>query len=236
MYPVLIIDPGHGGRDQGGGSNDRFLEKDMNLQISQYQYIRCKDLGIPVIMTRENDAYLVASDRARKVRESGAIYCISNHINSGGGHGCETIHSIFNDGILATDIYESLIDTGMPGRRVFTRKSTRYPGRDFYYMHRLTGAVTTIIVEYGFADNQWDTSFIVEHWQELAEATIKAFCNYAEYEYKEPGYWKKEGIVRLHELGILDDKEEWLERLEEPMPVWTVTSLLAKMYDKLNQR
>jgi len=34
----IIIDPGHGGKDTGGGSNEFWLEKDMNLKISLYQH------------------------------------------------------------------------------------------------------------------------------------------------------------------------------------------------------
>ena len=32
----IIIDPGHGGFDPGGGSNQYFKEKDINLLISNY--------------------------------------------------------------------------------------------------------------------------------------------------------------------------------------------------------
>ena len=35
----VIIDPGHGGYDPGGGSNQYFKEKDINLLISKYQDI-----------------------------------------------------------------------------------------------------------------------------------------------------------------------------------------------------
>ena len=44
---MIIIDPGHGGMDFGGGTNIYFKEKDKNLDISLYQYNRFKELGIP---------------------------------------------------------------------------------------------------------------------------------------------------------------------------------------------
>ena len=81
--PVLIIDPGHGGKDNGGGSNEYFKEKEMNLQISLYQYQRFQELGVPVSITRDSDIYLSPSTRTEIVRESGAKYCISNHPDDG---------------------------------------------------------------------------------------------------------------------------------------------------------
>ena len=56
---LVIIDPGHGGWDPGGGSNNLWLEKDMNLKISQYQKRRFDELGIPATLTRTTDETLL---------------------------------------------------------------------------------------------------------------------------------------------------------------------------------
>ena len=48
---MLIIDPGHGGRDQGGGSNRHWQEKDKVLDISLYQYERFRQLNVPVLVS-----------------------------------------------------------------------------------------------------------------------------------------------------------------------------------------
>lgn len=45
--------------------------------------------------------------------------------------------------------------------------------------------------------------------------------------------WKTSGIELLHKEGILKDPEGWIEKIEEPMPTWAVTILLANMYKKL---
>ena len=50
----VIIDPGHGGYDPGGGSNQYFKEKDINLLISKYQDSRFKELGINSYLTRDS--------------------------------------------------------------------------------------------------------------------------------------------------------------------------------------
>lgn len=185
--PVLIIDPGHGGRDPGGGSNAFFLEKDLVLQISLYQAERFRQLGVSVELTRMDDVTLEPGPRTKRVRDSGARYCISNHINAGGGRGVETIHSIYNDGKLATAICNAIEEAGMPKRRVFTRSLPDNSKKDYYFMHRDTGSVTTIIIEYGFADNADDAERLRADWKQYAEAVVRAFCQFIDHPYVPPG-------------------------------------------------
>jgi len=189
MTPILVIDPGHGGKDPGGGSTAAWMEKDMVLQISLYQRTRFEQLGVPVVLTRDRDVYLPSDERTKIVRESGAKYCISNHINAAGSataRGVETIHSIHSDGKLATAIFNAIRDAGMPGRRVFCRSLDGKPQTDYYFMHRETGSVSTVIIEYGFATNAEDVRLIEQNWQAYAEAVVRAFCQHVGYAYKPP--------------------------------------------------
>lgn len=208
MKPILIIDPGHGGKDPGGGSTERWVEKDFVLQISLYQYERFKQLGVPVELTRSTDEYLSPGQRTVRIKESGAKYCISNHINAAGNpnaRGVETIHSIHSDGKLANAIFGAIVDVGMPGRRVFCRSLDSNPGLDYYYMHRDTGSVSTVIIEYGFATNAQDVQLLEQHWQEYAEAVVRAFCQYAGYDYKPPADGKedwREEFARAREWAV----------------------------------
>lgn len=184
MNPVIIIDPGHGGRDYGGGSNKFWKEKNLNLRISLYQYQRYKELGIPVAMTRVNDKYLTSKQRAKIVRESGSKYCHSNHVNAGGGGGAELIHSIYSDGRMARDISKHLKEAGQNVRRVFTRTLSTNERRDYYFMHRDTGRVETVIIEYGFADSSLDDlNQLRTNWKDYAEAVVKGFCTSSGYNY-----------------------------------------------------
>ncbi|GAA0339237.1 hypothetical protein GCM10008967_31930 [Bacillus carboniphilus] len=186
--PELIIDPGHGGRDPGGGSNEYWLEKDMVLDISLYQYKRFQELGVPVALTRNSDVYLGPDERTRIVRESGAKYCISNHINAGGGDGVETIHSIYVDGTLARALAMGIVNEGQNLRRVFSRSLPSDSSKDYYYMHRETGSVDTTIIEYGFADSSRDdVEQLRNNWRDYAEGVVKAYCEYMGHAYTPPG-------------------------------------------------
>lgn len=185
MKPVLIIDPGHGGKDPGGGSNNLWMEKDLNLKISLYQYERYRELGVPVMLTRRNDLTLTPAQRTKIVRESGAAYCHSNHINAGGGDGAEVIHSIYGGKKLAEAIAKSLKDAGQNIRRIFTRTLPGNSKQDYYYMNRETGSVVTNIIEYGFADsNRDDITQLNLNYKTYAEAVVKAFCEFAGYSYQ----------------------------------------------------
>jgi len=186
MAPIVIVDAGHGGVDPGGGNSAQFTEKAMTLNISLYQYRRFLELQIPAALTRSSDLALQSEERAALVRNSGAKYCISNHINAGGGRGSEVIYSIYGSAAFPRLIADELEAAGMPNRRVFTRTLPNNPKQDYYFMNRDTGSVETVIVEYGFADNPLDADKLAKDWQSLAEAVIRAFCEYVDLTYQPP--------------------------------------------------
>ena len=84
----VVIDPGHGGSDPGAVSGG-LREKDFTLQASLYMYDRLKDLGIPVVLTRNDDSTLTRDERINNALgtfgKNSDVLLISNHINAGGG-------------------------------------------------------------------------------------------------------------------------------------------------------
>src|SRR6185312_4811530 len=144
----LILDPGHGGKDPGAVKGNR-REKDYNLKVSLYQYKRFKELGIKVGITRTTDKDLTQNERTGIVKKG--KFCISNHLNAGGGDRGEVIHSIYDNGALAELIKDELIKAGQTIVKVYSRKGN---SGDYYYMHRETGHTVTNIVEYCLLDNE----------------------------------------------------------------------------------
>ncbi|WP_394175448.1 N-acetylmuramoyl-L-alanine amidase [Guptibacillus hwajinpoensis] len=172
---MIIIDAGHGGADPGANGHG-VTEKDWTLEVSLHQYHFLRKLGIQCKVTRDRDVQLPPERRAALVKQSGAKVCISNHYNAGGGSGAEVIQSIYSKSKLAKQAADALMEAGMPVRRVFSRKGE---AGDYYYMHRLTGSVETIIVEYGFLDSAVDMkklsirSFRLQLAEEAALAAVK---------------------------------------------------------------
>jgi len=185
----VIIDPGHGGTDSGATGNN-LLEKDYNLLISKYMYDRFKELGVPVAITRESDTTLSPTDRVNtilnKFGNSSDVILISNHVNSGGGEGAEVIYALRNRDTLARRILENIGSTGQETRKYYQRRLPSDTSKDYYFIHRNTGNLEPLIVEYGFIDNTKDVEFLKENYKELAEAVISAVANYIGVPYTPP--------------------------------------------------
>ena len=185
----VIIDPGHGGTDSGATGNN-LLEKDYNLLISKYMYDRFKELGVPVAITRDSDTTLSPTDRVNtilnKFGNSSDVILISNHVNSGGGEGAEVIYALRNRDTLARRILENIGAAGQETRKYYQRRLPSDTSKDYYFIHRNTGNLEPLIVEYGFIDNTKDVEFLKENYKELAEAVISAVANYIGVPYTPP--------------------------------------------------
>ncbi|MBQ2408456.1 MAG: LysM peptidoglycan-binding domain-containing protein [Bacilli bacterium] len=188
MNYKIVIDPGHGGSDPGASGNG-IIEKNLTLEISKEMYKLFKSLGIPVYMTRFDDATINPKDRTKKVLDAFGndpnVIVISNHINAGGGTGAEVIYALRNNATLPNLIAEEIKKTGMGYRKSFQRTLPKDPSKDYYYMHRNTGKTQSIIVEYGFLDSPGKDPYILKtKYKELAHATVKGVCKYINYSYQ----------------------------------------------------
>lgn len=178
---LIIIDSGHGGSDSGAMSNG-YVEKELNLVVARRVKVLLKEQGIEADMTRESDYTLNETARTNLIKDK-YKYCLSIHFNkfNGEAHGVETIHSMYGEKgrqlaeIIANNISNKL---SIKLRRVFDREGSR---GDYYYMHRLTGSTTTVIVEGMFIDNDNDIDEL--NIEKLAEGIAIGFMDfYNKYE------------------------------------------------------
>lgn len=236
--PVLIIDPGHGGKDPGAVSKYG-IEEDWTLKISLYQYKRFQELGVPVVISRSKDVDLEEDERVSTVINSGAQYCISNHLNAGGGDRAEVIHSIHDDGKLAHRIKDQLLTAGQNAVKVYFREGTN---GDYYYMHRRTGAVKTNIVEYAFIDYEEDYKHFEANWKAYAEAVVRAFCSHIGHPYKpvqeavkvanKPDYAGsafESSIKKAIDKGIIKGYDEHTFKPNEPLTRGQMAAILDRL-------
>lgn len=185
MSKSIIIDAGHGGTDTGANGFG-VMEKDWALEISRYQYKRLKELGAQVALTRKGDSTLSPTERVARIKNQYDV-CVSNHWNAydGTASGIETIHSVHAKSAFAQQLADHLVSaTDLPLRRVFKRSIST--GVDYYFLHRLTGRTETVIVEYGFIDNQRDFDYYnnVSHFNAAAEAIIEGICEKIDVKYQ----------------------------------------------------
>ena len=80
---LIVIDPGHGGRDPGAIGPSGVMEKDVNLALARIaaEELR-RQLGVKVLLTREDDRYLSLRERTEYANRVGADLFISLHANA----------------------------------------------------------------------------------------------------------------------------------------------------------
>jgi N-acetylmuramoyl-L-alanine amidase len=82
---VIVIDPGHGGRDPGAISAGGISEKDVTLAIARTLREELAATGrYDVRLTRSGDEFIELDDRVEKARSLGADLFISLHADAGG--------------------------------------------------------------------------------------------------------------------------------------------------------
>jgi len=82
--PLVVIDPGHGGRDPGApGASGRSVEKDVTLLIARELRDELARRGrVRIALTRDGDGTLTLEDRAAISRRLGADLFLSIHADS----------------------------------------------------------------------------------------------------------------------------------------------------------
>ena len=82
--PIVLIDPGHGGRDPGAaGVSGAMLEKDLTLAMARELADLLEQRGrVRVALTREKDVYLTLEQRAGLARQLQAGLFLSLHMDS----------------------------------------------------------------------------------------------------------------------------------------------------------
>lgn len=220
----IIIDPGHGGTDNGASGND-IIEKNMTLAISKIMYNELKRLGIPVYITRETDETLSPTQRVNRIKNAfgndSNVIVISNHINAGGAEGAEVIYALRNNETLPSKVLNELAKNGQTIRKYYQKRGTSNPSKDYYFMLRDTAPYESIIVEYGFLDNTKDAAKLKKNYERYAYATLEALLDYIGYSKDDLDYYTVKSGDTLYSIakkyGITVDKLKDLNNLKSNM-------------------
>ncbi len=134
---LVVIDPGHGGRDPGAIGLGGLQEKDVILPISRQVNQILQQNGVEVIMTRSEDYFISLEGRTRLANRAQADLFVSIHANAIGGrrpdvNGIETYY--YSSGRrLAQTIHNSILqnvnvgDRGVRRARFFVLRNTSMP-------------------------------------------------------------------------------------------------------------
>ncbi len=78
---VVVLDPGHGGKDPGAVANG-LREKDITLSVARkVRHILEKEYGLRVVMTRDDDRFISLARRSEIAKENRTLVFVSIHCN-----------------------------------------------------------------------------------------------------------------------------------------------------------
>lgn len=81
--PLVVLDPGHGGKDMGAQGERGLLEKAVNLEVAKrVEEILVSRYKYRVMLTRGNDSFVSLKDRGTLANENGASVFVSIHTNA----------------------------------------------------------------------------------------------------------------------------------------------------------
>jgi N-acetylmuramoyl-L-alanine amidase len=193
-FPIVVIDPGHGGRDDGARGNG-LIEKDLTLDVATRTEKLLKQYGFETVMTRTDDTYVSLPERAAIANRIDNSIFVSIHFNhASAGTGVETFYAsekvapenawtwvgFFNKPApmtadrgetLAGFIQASIVmrtdasNRGIRGRPLYVVRHTRSPAA---------------LVECGFISNAFEARLIAneEYRDRLAKAISEGVMSY----------------------------------------------------------
>ncbi len=178
------------GGDDPGAISGNLKEKDFTLKAANYMYERFRQLGVPVVITRDTDKTLSRQERLNTMRSLGTdpnVIILSNHINAGNGEGAEVVYPLRSNENLARMILEEIGSEGQIMRKYYQRRLPENPSKDYYYIMRETPNTTSLLLEYGFIDNKNDQVKLQNYLLNYVEAVVRAVSNYIGIPYTKPG-------------------------------------------------
>lgn len=177
---LIVIDPGHGGRDPGAvGAN--IHEKEVVLKTSLYLQKELEKLGYRVYMTRSTDEYVNLFERATVANGVNADLFISIHANAhttASPNGIEVLYGDTQPGSKKTDkVLAELIQKELVSATGATNRGVKYMPR--MVVLRET-KMPSVLVELGFVSNPNEARKLADsaYQQKMAQAMAKAVQAY----------------------------------------------------------
>jgi N-acetylmuramoyl-L-alanine amidase len=172
---VVMIDPGHGGKDSGAVGIGGLQEKDIILPISQRVASILQQQGIQAILTRTSDYFVDLAPRVQMARENHVNLFVSIHANSIDNrpdvNGLETYYYSSEGERLAQIIHNSILQSiDIKDRRV---RSAR-----FYVLRN--NPMPAVLVEVGFVTGDEDARRLAtaDYQNQMAQAIARGILQY----------------------------------------------------------
>jgi N-acetylmuramoyl-L-alanine amidase len=176
---LVMLDPGHGGKDPGAiGLND-LKEVDVIMPIANRVAAILRSKGIAVKMTRNDDYFVNLDDRVAMSRNAGATLFVSIHANSIDNrpdvNGLETYH--YNIGqSLAESVHGSTVD--YVNKNGFYLNDRRVRTARFLVLRK--SSIPAILIETGYLTSEAENARLrnPEYQKVMAEGIARGIIQY----------------------------------------------------------
>jgi N-acetylmuramoyl-L-alanine amidase len=172
---VVIIDPGHGGKDPGAIGLGGLQEKNVILPISKQIREILEKQGVQVVMTRDSDYFVDLAPRVAIAERADANLFVSIHANAMPANrsdinGLETYYFSSGEGLARTIHSSVLQNINIRDRGV--RKAR------FYVLRK--SSMPSVLVEVGFVTGREDSPRLgtSAYQNQLADAIAKGILQY----------------------------------------------------------
>ncbi|MEH2162714.1 MAG: N-acetylmuramoyl-L-alanine amidase [Nostoc sp.] len=172
---LVVIDPGHGGKDSGAPGLGGLLEKDVILPIGKRVAAILEQNGVQAVLTRDADFFVELQGRVEIAQRVNATAFVSIHANSVDNrpdvNGLEVYY--YDSGYALAEVVRNTIlqDIGTIKNRG-TRKAR------FYVLRK--NSMPSILVETGYMTGREDNPRLAtrEYQNQMAEAIARGILKY----------------------------------------------------------
>ncbi|MEH2083238.1 MAG: N-acetylmuramoyl-L-alanine amidase [Nostoc sp.] len=173
---IVIIDPGHGGKDSGALGIGGAREKDVILPIGKRLGEILQQHGVQVILTRDSDYFVTLPGRVQLAERANADVFVSIHANSAGAsrpdvNGLEVYY--YDSGLdLARIVRSSILQS------ISTIKDRGVRRARFYVLRK--SSMPSILVETGYMTGRQDMARLrtSAYQNQMAEAIARGVLQY----------------------------------------------------------
>jgi N-acetylmuramoyl-L-alanine amidase len=176
---VVMLDPGHGGKDPGAIGPSGLKEVDVILPVAKRVAEILSRQGITVKMTRNSDYFVGLDERVTMSRDAGATLFVSIHANSIDGrpdvNGLELYHYNLGQSFAET-VHSAILD--YVNKNGFYLADRRVRSARFLVLRK--SAIPAILVETGYLTNEAEAARLRrdDYQKVMAEGIAKGIVQY----------------------------------------------------------
>ena len=180
---LIVIDPGHGGKDAGAASyNKKLHEKHFCLSTGLLLQKHLRKMGYATLITREDDAFVTLNKRAQIANKADAALFVSIHYNAAKNRNARGLEVFYNDypghnnrAEKSKELAENILTNMVP--------ITKEPSRGVKpaaFVVLVNTTMPAVLVEGGFLTNRQDLEKIkrASYWDKAALGIARGIDSY----------------------------------------------------------